>query len=568
MGPLLYLTLCSIRNRARIRFRRLREPRYLIGTVVGIAYLWLVFLRPRSSRFGGRTGRIPSFIDTARLPIELMGAGVLFLIAAASWILPGRQRPALFFSQSDVQFLFTAPLTRTQLVHYKLMRSQLGALIGSAFMTVFFRPGSLAAGWMFFLGMALTMTILNLHLTGISLSRESLGSHGWSGLARQWVPLFLFASAAGILIITVVRDWPVLSTLNNAGEFVTELGRLASTGAAGIVMGPFRAVARLPLSETPSDFFRALPSALMLLALNYIWVIRSDAKFEEASAELAERVAKIRTGRRLSAPKPRLATSTPFTLALEGRPEMAIFWKNLILAGRYLSLRTLLRFLPLIIIFTVVARGGRGAGAAQGFAVLSIVVFVLTILLGPQIARNDLRQDFANLAVLKSWPIDGASVVRGEVMAPAALLTVIAWLCSLSAMIFAKGVPLSSSWAFAAMLVAPGMILLQLLAQNAIAVMWPSWVTTGPMRARGIDVMGQRIIMMAGFLVVFVVAVVPALIVAGVLRFVLYASTGIAMITVPAAGAAIILLLEAYVASHLVGKLLDRTDVSAVDAQE
>src|SRR4030095_15663551 len=121
-----------------------------------------------------------------------------------------------------------------------------------------------------------------------------------------------------------------------------------------------------------------------------------------------------------------------------------------------------------------------------------IVAFVFTILLGPQMARNDLRQDFANLAVLKSWPIGGASIVRGEVMAPAALLTVIAWLCSVSVLIFARGLPVTSSWILAAMLLAPGMILLQLLAQNAIAVMWPSWVTTGTMRTRGIDVMGQR----------------------------------------------------------------------------
>ncbi|MCK7478232.1 MAG: hypothetical protein M0C28_13115 [Candidatus Moduliflexus flocculans] len=46
--------------------------------------------------------------------------------------------------------------------------------------------------------------------------------------------------------------------------------------------------------------------------------------------------------------------------ALDGPPETAILWKNLILVGRYVSLRTLLRLLPLIVVFGVVARGQGG----------------------------------------------------------------------------------------------------------------------------------------------------------------------------------------------------------------
>ena len=34
--PLLYLTLRSTRNRLMVRLRRLREPKYLLGTVIGM----------------------------------------------------------------------------------------------------------------------------------------------------------------------------------------------------------------------------------------------------------------------------------------------------------------------------------------------------------------------------------------------------------------------------------------------------------------------------------------------------------------------------------------------------
>jgi hypothetical protein len=45
---------------------------------------------------------------------------------------------------------------------------------------------------------------------------------------------------------------------------------------------------------------------------------------------------------------------------------------------------------------------------------------------------------------------------------------------------------------------------------------------TGPTRARGIDVMGQRLIMMFGRLLVIVVAVVPAALAAGLVALAIY----------------------------------------------
>ena len=47
MGPLLYLTFCAFRNRLRMRMKRLKEPRYMIGLIVGIGYFWTVFGRSR-----------------------------------------------------------------------------------------------------------------------------------------------------------------------------------------------------------------------------------------------------------------------------------------------------------------------------------------------------------------------------------------------------------------------------------------------------------------------------------------------------------------------------------------
>ena len=40
-----YLTACSFKNRLRRRLQRLREPRYLVGLVVGLAYMYFMVFR-------------------------------------------------------------------------------------------------------------------------------------------------------------------------------------------------------------------------------------------------------------------------------------------------------------------------------------------------------------------------------------------------------------------------------------------------------------------------------------------------------------------------------------------
>ena len=51
LGASLYVIVCSARNRLRMRLRRLREPRYLAGAVVGAAYLYFSFFgRLRGAR--------------------------------------------------------------------------------------------------------------------------------------------------------------------------------------------------------------------------------------------------------------------------------------------------------------------------------------------------------------------------------------------------------------------------------------------------------------------------------------------------------------------------------------
>jgi ABC-2 type transport system permease protein len=570
-GAFVYLTVCGVVNRVRSRVRRLREPRYLVGLAVGALYFYGVLFSRSGTGRGRATIRIASLVGGTG-PFVAAASVILFVVVAMAWVWPSSSR-AIAFTRAEVQFLFPAPLTRRQLLHYKLIRSQTASLFGSLLLTAFFRPGTFTAAWTVITGIWLLFGILNLHFTGVSLARASVAEHGASGLRRQWVPIAVVVAAISAIVLALVKDAARLSALETGRQVLSELGRVLTTGAAGWALWPTRAIVRLPLAASNAEYWRALPAALAILALNYIWVMRSDSAFEEASAEQSEKVVRGRT----APPRARVtAVSTPFSLASRGRVETAILWKNLILLGRYASLRMLWRLVPMVIALAVVASSSRREGLVSVLLMLALGGVALIVLLGPQIVRNDLRQDLAHLALLKTWPVRSAALIRGELLAPTAVLTGLVWIFVTASVLLMTSVPTDVagvailvlnrvSYGIAALLIAPPIIVVQLIVQNGLAVLFPAWVVIGSSRSRGVDVMGQRLLMQAGIWLTLLIAFLPAAVLAGALAFLIYLATGVVPIVVPAAFGAAVMLAEAFLATEALGRALDRADVGSLE---
>jgi hypothetical protein len=548
--------------------RRLRQPQYLLAFMLGIAYFSLI-LWGGGGRPDGAPRMRPMFPDgnDGSGGVGFGFAILMFASAAIAWIWPRAGRPALPFTRAEVQHLFTAPISRSDLIRYRVLRSQLGAVFGSAIITLVFRPSSIIEGATAFLGLLLLMMTINMHLTGVSLSRASSGLSG--SLPR------LIAGAAVVVVgATVAMHWPQITEAASRRPLMalTEIDRLTSDGLAGVVLWPFRALARLPLAESPQVFLVALPWALGLLLLNYVWVIRSNAPFEEASAELSEKLDELRRRGPRALRQPRAGKRTPFKLAPHGRPETAIVWKNLISMGRILSWTVLLRVAPLMVFFAAMFSQGRSDRA--GFLTfVCLLIAVLTMFLGPLMVRGDLRQDLTALAVLKTWPIRGAALVRGEILAPALVLTTIVCLALISAAVLVPQTMLDDdapgrwSWLVAALCVAPGLLVAQLLIQNGLAVAFPAWVRLGH-RPGGVDAVGQQMLVVIVVVLALFVALVPAALVAGIGAGLLYLLTGTVSVILPGILAGSVLLVEAFAGSELVGAALDRSDIAAIDPSE
>jgi hypothetical protein len=574
ISALLYLQYHTFRNRLVSRFRRLKQPKYLIGAIVGGFYFYFYFFRYLFHGIGGRQPVNLAVSPEHRLLFESLGALVLFVIVLLAWLIP-HERAALTFTEAEVAFLFPAPITRRTLIHFKLLRSQLGIFFSSLFLTLISRRfgGNV---WIHALGWWLILSTLNLHFLGCSFARTMLLDHGVSNRLRRLLVFGLAAAMAGSVWVWAKRTLPELGSADtaNLNAILDYAQRVLTAGPALYLLYPFRLVVRPFLAPGAAAFFGALAPALLLFLLHYVWVVYSDVAFEEASVEasqkLAVRIAAARAGNWQGAKKNQKAKRPWFRLAATGPSATALLWKNLIGVGQAFSPRLWFSLIVVVVVAVGVGMGNAGRGQSLLFLMALLIAIALgySLLLGPQLLRLDFRQDLPLADLLKTFPLRGWQIALGEILAPVVVLAAFQWLLLVfgAALVFylpGRQTALLLAIALGAAVLLPVLDVLLLLIPNAAVLLFPSWIQTGKDSPRGIEATGQRLIFALGQLLVLALALLPAAITFVGVFFLLKLALGYAA-AVPFAAlvAAIILAVEAGFGVMLLGRLFERFDVS------
>lgn len=558
-----YLIGRSSRNKWISQVKRVRNPRYAIALLLGVGYF--VMLSFNMSRNGPPPSSVSSLASST---LAVLLPFLLLLMAAYAWVF-GTDGSALAFTQAEVALLFTAPVSRRALILYKLVRSQAAVLMTSLIWFVLFRrSGGIERAFSYWVA----LSILNSHRLGISLVRASGAAHGLSGTRRNLPALVIFVAVFATVAIGVARAMPALLGATGVSEIATAIVDFASRAPVSWVLYPFHLAVAPAFAARGLPWAAAMLAALGVLAAHVVWVLWTDANFEEAAAEAsakqALRIAALRS-RGANAVKLDKRRRRTVRLNATGAPWVAIVWKNYLFLQRAGMLRTIIGF-PLILAGIAIGFAGRSEIAVVLAMTISFALMAVISIFAPMTLRSDLRGELARIPILKTMPLSGREIVLAEIVgtaAPAAIMQFLLFLAGMLSLVLLPKESPPTTILLGAIIGAPilllGLNLANFTIHNGMALMFPAWVRTGETGTAGIESIGQGMLtVIITFLLLSVLLLVPAGVGAGMYFY--WRSLPLVALSFTGIAGGIILGAESFGLMHLLGGRLERLEPSEV----
>ena len=583
MNALAYLVTRSFANGVLFRLRRLRQPKYLFGAVLGLAYFYFYFGKVLG---GAHSPWSPRQASGPPLGPEI-GAAMLFIVTIAlSWVLPS-SRAAITFTEAEIAFLFPAPIRRRTLVILRLVKSQIAFFFLSAFMTLItgrFRLG--AEAWFRVGGWWVILNTLSMHRIGASFALQRLREFGMADWKRR-VAVVLAIVALGVVVELVRRSLPPPPAFapgqgGGPDTIVRYIDQILHSGPLPYLLAPFKLVVLPNFAHDGQTFLEAFVPALGIMALHFIWVVRADVSFEEASIDAARKRATFLAAHQRGDARlqltPGKARTPLFRLRPTGFAPVAFWWKSLLKVG---GRRVLLRWASLFTVLGAVAWSlGETGRLSHGLVAVAVIIGVgcyLTILVSlimiGQHAAAQLRQGLGAMDLLKTYPVPGWQIAFGELIAPVTLGTLMQWSALGIALLLVRVAgPEFRTASGPAILAAAGLALIlpafnfaSAILPCAGALLFPGWFRPQDNTGQGIENTGLRLMLGIAQLLAIVGALLPVGFFGAVAWFAAGKWTAVIAWRAAAAGltATLVLAMEAGLGVAWLGSLYDKYDASS-----
>ncbi len=556
MNPaLLRLLVDSVRGRIVRSVRLIRQPRYLVGFLVGAAWFGAWVLRPALGALTRGERYAPNLPTEALWLIQLGIALGLAVGITLTWLLPHR-RLSLGLSATELEILSSAPVRRRDLIQYALVKNQAGILFGALIMTLLVGSGGPGRRLLWFVSFWTILTNWDLHAKGCALFKARLRTLPRMG---SWM-LRTAGIAVGltfwaIVLVSIVgpaqRVLAVLQASAGArawGQFLATAWSELGHGGHRVVLAPLLWLLEPGVALSGASRGAGMVALSLLLSVGLVlaqneWVVRSQFKFEESALDEARREsvnkAPFSRYRRISRAR---RMQSPFELRLRGAPGVALLWKAMIQVRR----GSLKRHAGLGAALAMTAGLGPallGAPLWVSATILSIGFGILALAswLVPMYPRNDLHTDLMRLEVIRPWPVSSVQVFACEVLAPtiegllavgfAACLIVSAHAgmqlggaealrTGLLARIGLAGTMTVPLLVLGLLPVAAALSFLTATLINLAVLFMPGWVPLGPHKSKGAAAFGHDMLVSLGLFLCNGIALVAATIVAGTILLV------------------------------------------------
>lgn len=409
----------------RRQARKLRTPKGAFLALLGLAVFGLWFgsiaMQARLGRRGSVWGDAADF--QFMVSVGLLSLTVLTIANALSF-------RGLYLQQNEIESLFSAPLSRPQLIRYRLLSSMARAAFGSAFFGWMVarqapRPSFAFAGAFVAL---LTFQVLAQALSLIAGSAENR----WAGRLAK-LPLRKAGVVLAVaLVFVVINASPDEIEELTPGEHAPGLvARIRGHAFADWAVLPVAPWARTITAEDHATFWPWMSVCLALLGGAWFFVPRIAVDFRElsleTSADVARRLARARRGLAAAGGPASARTRSWRTPWLAGRgPFGAAAWRKAVSIVRKAKSSFLIGALIVggISVFALTATRSGQPGALAPAAIVAAAGTVY-LCLG---LRFDFREDLDLMPTLRSWPLAPWKLFLATLLPETLLVTAMIWL--------------------------------------------------------------------------------------------------------------------------------------------
>jgi hypothetical protein len=398
--------------------RSLKTVRGVIFTLLGVLLL-VMWLGPSLITMGAARGHIdPQAVRTV-IPLALFA---LCLVSAISYEKAKGSHvtgAGLHFSGAEIDFLFSGPFSRRELLLYKLCPSAVGALLTALVFSVIASP--YATLWIAaFLGIWLTLLFVQLFSTAVTLISQTVAEHAYTRIRRLVLTLILVLVAVGLgRAVLGLRE----------GGLLEALERFHCSRVGMVLLAPFDVFSRTITARTLAPELvgwgaLALAIDLGLLAL----ILRLDVNYLESAIAVSrkryQRIEQMRRRGMVWAGRATARTRLPQMPWLGGAGP--IIRRQLIQAVRGAPVLLVLLVVAALPICMMALAGRDGPGQSPLAVMPPILVFVTIMLTG--MLPFDFRGDLDQMDYLKSLPLRPAALAAGQLVVPTVIMTLFHWL--------------------------------------------------------------------------------------------------------------------------------------------
>lgn len=429
---------------------------------------------------------------------RLMAPFFLLMICTTNIFFSSQER-SIQFQASEMDFLFSAPVTRRQLLLYKLLSSLPGLFFASMIMSVVFLR--YLPKWHFaFVGCFVMLVFVMLFTTSIALVAQFVAAKVFN-----WTRKLVLAGIIAAAAVALVPLWNS-SDVGSLTEFVDYI-RQSSLVVA--LLSPFQLFGNLLTATTAMDCARFVWPCLLVNLGMFLLVLYLDANFLEASLQFSRRLYRRAQQARRSGvafPVGKARFSLPRLPHWRGAGPVA--WRQLTNAWRR-SKAMLLTSIAVVVIAALVGGGQLTDGSA------GLMILVIPSVLFVQSFPFDFRSDVDRLERFKAMPIGPLALTIGQLTVPVLILSVIQLLLVGIVVIVRRSAP-PMMWTVAPFSLPLNILLLAL--ENLLFLLFPSRLTAA--MPGDFQFMGRTmLIWIVKLLVIGVVAVIAAMVAGLVFTF-------------------------------------------------